>query len=53
MAPGGTIMLDDGLIKLQIQTVNDTDIVCTVLNNGKIKNKKGVNVPVCICPCRI
>ena len=41
----GTIMLDDGLIKLQIQTVNDTDIVCTVLNNGKIKNKKGVNVP--------
>ena len=43
--PGGTIMLDDGLIKLQIQTVNDTDIVCKVLNNGKIKNKKGVNVP--------
>ena len=39
--PGGTIMLDDGLIKLQIVT----DIVCTVLNNGKIKNKKGVNVP--------
>ena len=45
VAPGGTFMLDDGLIKLQIQTVNDTDIVCTVLNNGKIKNKKGVNVP--------
>ena len=45
VTPGGTIMLDDGLIKLQIQTVNDTDIVCTVLNNGKIKNKKGVNVP--------
>ena len=43
--PGGTIMLDDGLIKLQIITVNDTDIVCKVLNNGKIKNKKGVNVP--------
>ena len=43
--PGGTIMLDDGLIKLQIQTVNDTDIVCTVLNSGKIKTKKGVNVP--------
>lgn len=43
--PNGTIMLDDGLIKLQIQTVNDTDIICTVLNSGKIKNKKGVNVP--------
>ncbi len=43
--PGGTIMLDDGLIKLEIQTINDTDIICKVLNNGKIKNKKGVNVP--------
>ena len=43
--PGGTIMLDDGLIKLQIQTVNDTDIVGKVLNSGRIKNKKGVNVP--------
>ncbi len=43
--PGGTIMLDDGLIMLRIETVTDTDIVCTVLNNGKIKTKKGVNVP--------
>ena len=42
---GGCIMLDDGLIKLSIQSVTDTDIVCKVLNNGKIKNKKGVNVP--------
>ena len=43
--PGGTIMLDDGLIMLHIEQVTDTDIVCTVLNSGKIKTKKGVNVP--------
>ena len=43
--PGGTIMLDDGLIKLRITNVTDTDITCEVLNSGKIKNKKGVNVP--------
>ena len=43
--PGGTIMLDDGLIMLHIEQVTDTDIICTVLNSGKIKNKKGVNVP--------
>ena len=43
--PGGTIMLDDGLIMLQIEQVTDTDIICTVLNSGKIKTKKGVNVP--------
>jgi len=42
---GGTIMLDDGLIKLRITNVTDTDIICEVLNSGKIKNKKGVNVP--------
>ena len=42
---GGTIMLDDGLIMLRIEKVTDTDITCTVLNNGKIKTKKGVNVP--------
>ena len=33
---GGTIMLDDGLIKLAIKSVTDTDIVCEVLNSGKI-----------------
>ena len=42
---GGTIMLDDGLIKLRITNVTDTDITCEVLNSGKIKNKKGVNMP--------
>ena len=42
---GGTIMLDDGLIKLRITNVTDTDIICEVLNSGKIKTKKGVNVP--------
>ena len=42
---GGTIMLDDGLIKLRITNVTDTDITCEVLNSGKIKTKKGVNVP--------
>ncbi len=42
---GGTIMLDDGLIKLRVTNVTNTDITCEVLNSGKIKTKKGVNVP--------
>lgn len=42
---GGRIMLDDGLISLRIESITDTDIVCTVENDGVIKNKKGVNVP--------
>ena len=43
--PGGRIMLDDGLIELKIDEVTDTDIHCTVQNDGVIKTKKGVNVP--------
>ena len=42
---GGRIMLDDGLIGLKIDNVTETDIVCTVENDGVIKNRKGVNVP--------
>ncbi|MBQ8815181.1 MAG: pyruvate kinase [Lachnospiraceae bacterium] len=42
---GGRIMLDDGLIGLKIDKVTETDITCTVENDGVIKNRKGVNVP--------
>ena len=43
--PGGRIMLDDGLIELQVQKVSDKEIQCVVLNGGPISDHKGVNVP--------
>ena len=44
--PGATILLDDGLISLKVQSIeNGTDIVCTVCNGGPISDRKGVNVP--------
>ncbi len=43
--PGSSILLDDGLIGLTVESVTDTDIVCTVNNDGKVSNHKGVNVP--------
>ena len=43
--PGGSILIDDGLIELHIDKVGSTDIVCTVLNDGPVSDKKGVNVP--------
>ncbi|MGI6202178.1 MAG: pyruvate kinase [Eubacteriales bacterium] len=43
--PGGTILIDDGLIELGIETIRGTDIVCTVINGGPISDRKGVNVP--------
>ena len=42
---GMAILLDDGLIELKVESVSDTDIVCTVINGGFVSNKKGVNVP--------
>jgi pyruvate kinase len=42
---GTHILIDDGLIEMVATEVTDTDIVCQVLNGGKVSNKKGVNVP--------
>ncbi|MEG1687482.1 MAG: pyruvate kinase, partial [Angelakisella sp.] len=46
VAKGTRILLDDGLIELRVLEVkNNTDVICTVLNNGKISDRKGVNLP--------
>lgn len=43
---GDTILIDDGLIELEvIQIVKETDMVCIVKNGGSVKDHKGVNVP--------
>lgn len=56
--PGNLILIDDGLIGLEVKKIQPVsgakagadgkkpmDIVCTVLNGGVVSNKKGVNVP--------
>ena len=45
VAPGTHILIDDGLIEMTVTDVTDTDIICKVINGGKVSNKKGVNVP--------
>lgn len=43
---GNTVLIDDGLIELEvIEKINETDLKCIVKNEGIVKNKKGVNVP--------
>ena len=44
---GGRILIDDGLIELEITDLTETDIACRVLNGGPVSNHKGVNVPNC------
>lgn len=42
---GDVILIDDGLIELQVEKVTGKDILCTVVNGGKISDRKGINVP--------
>jgi len=42
---GSNILIDDGLIELEVTAIFETEVICTVKNGGIVKNRKGVNVP--------
>ncbi|WLD92350.1 pyruvate kinase [Alkalihalobacillus sp. AL-G] len=42
---GSKILLDDGLIELEVTGIEERQLITRVLNSGVLKNKKGVNVP--------
>ncbi|NLL05711.1 MAG: pyruvate kinase [Clostridiaceae bacterium] len=42
---GTRILINDGLVELEVLNIKGKDIVCEVLNGGIIGNRKGVNVP--------
>ena len=43
--PGATLLIDDGLIGLTVESVKDGDIHCRVQNGGRLSDTKGVNAP--------
>jgi len=43
--PGNHILLDDGLIDLEVTTVEEEKITTIVQNGGLLKSQKGVNIP--------
>ncbi|SUC26735.1 Pyruvate kinase I [Providencia rustigianii] len=42
---GDTVLVDDGLIGMKVTNVTATEVICEVLNNGDLGEKKGVNLP--------
>jgi pyruvate kinase len=42
---GSRILVNDGLVELEVMDVKDRDIHCKVLNGGVIGDNKGMNVP--------
>ena len=43
--PGNKILIDDGLIQMEVARIEGKNIVCKVLNNGVVKNHKSINIP--------
>ncbi len=42
---GDTILVDDGELSFRVEDTTDTEIHCTVIDGGKMKSRKGVNIP--------
>jgi pyruvate kinase len=42
---GMRVLIDDGLIEMRVEKVEQSNIVCRVLNGGAVSDNKGINVP--------
>lgn len=45
IVPGKMILIDDGLISLEVTAVSGDDIICRVVNGGELYSRKGMNFP--------
>jgi pyruvate kinase len=45
VSPGDTLLLDDGLLQLEVVEVANPDVHTRVLVGGTLKNNKGINLP--------
>lgn len=42
---GNTVLVDDGLLEMEVLETTEKEVVCKVLNNGELGENKGVNLP--------
>jgi pyruvate kinase len=42
---GDAILIADGLIKLEVLSITATEVMCRVVNGGKLTSQKGINLP--------
>lgn len=43
--PGHRLLIDDGLIGLRVESIEDGEVVCEVLEGGPVSSHKGLNFP--------
>jgi pyruvate kinase len=42
---GDRVLLNDGIMELKVDAIEGTEISCTVIQGGVLKNNKGINLP--------
>lgn len=42
---GDTILIDDGLVSMKVEQIKGRDLICRVMNAGKVSNHKSINIP--------
>ena len=45
VVPGSKILIDDGVIELEVERVSETQIECRITRGGNLADRKGVNLP--------
>ena len=45
LTPEQQILIDDGLVGLSVKEIKGADIVCTVVNGGRLSSNKSINIP--------
>lgn len=45
LSPGDRILLADGVMELEVESIDGTEIRCTVIQGGVLEDRKGINLP--------
>lgn len=45
LKPGERVLVDDGLIAMEVKEIKSNSVICVVFNNGELGENKGINLP--------
>jgi pyruvate kinase len=45
LRPGNRVLIDDGLLELEVERVDAEDVLCLVRTGGTLRSHKGINLP--------
>ena len=45
LTPGDTVLINNGLVSMEVVSVDETNALCKVITGGKLSNQKSMNFP--------